>query len=98
MGRKLVVTDGAERDWRKIRQYTMERWGKTLWAVYGRAIEDRMEIVMQKPDRGKKHDDLPPDVLLTRAGHHFLVYRFDDKAVFILRILHECMDFGRHVR
>lgn len=57
-------------------------------------------------------DDLPPDIRIypirhsrdrvppsVRVGHsrHVIAFRFDDFAVQIVRILHDAMDFPRHL-
>lgn len=48
------------------------------------------------PDRGATIE-LSVGYRMIRAQRHRIVYRFDDRAVTVIRILHDRMDLARHL-
>jgi toxin ParE1/3/4 len=53
--------------------------------------------VAEAPHSGQHCDEVRPGYLKRQAGSHVLFYRLDGQTVDVVRILHQRMDFGRHL-
>ncbi len=56
-----------------------------------------IEIVAARPARGRVCDDIRPGYRRVSVGSHMVFYREMEAAIVIVRILHQGMDFDRHL-
>lgn len=89
----------ADEDLLSIFRYTIETWGPDQVSIYLQLLESARDQLAENPLRvgSKAREDLAPGCRIFRAGKHFFVYRIKGGIVEIARILHESMDFERHV-
>jgi toxin ParE1/3/4 len=92
----LKLSAEAEDDIRDILQYTYETWGEHQVQVYQAVLNKALSTLLSNPSIGHKRSDLSPDSRVLRAGQHFIVYWVSGTIIYVVRILHERMDFGRH--
>ncbi len=50
------------------------------------------------PDIGRCRYGIPLAIKGKKIGKHVIFYRIQEKVIFIVRILHESMDHGRHLQ
>jgi toxin ParE1/3/4 len=89
----------AEQDLRSIFRYTIESWGVAQAAAYLQLISLARDRIVSNPclPGSKSREDLAEGCRTYRCGKHVIFYRLRDNAVEIARILHESMDFPKHV-
>lgn len=93
----LILSPRAEDDFADILQYTLETWGEKQVFVYRAVLDKALLTIQQNPDIGHKRPELSPAHRIFPAGRHIIVYRANDRAVYVSRILPERMDIGRHL-
>lgn len=93
----LRLSRQAERDIEGILQYTYETYGERQRQSYQAALHEALEAIADNPGIGHKRPDLSERHLALHVEHHFVVYTLSGQTVNVSRILHERMDFTRHV-
>lgn len=48
------------------------------------------------PGIGRRHDEVPDDLLLVNVEQHYLVYQYVDDQIYIVRILFARSNLGRY--
>jgi len=89
----------AEEDLRSIFRYTIRKWGFDQADTYLELLSVARERIVANPflPGSKSRDDLAPGCRSFPCGKHVIFYRLRDNTVEIARILHESMDFERHI-
>lgn len=93
----FVLTRRALRDLEKIWDDTEERWGSDQAEYYVRRIWQHIEFVATRPELGRSCPEIRAGYFRFPAGSHMLFYGRSDDGIAIVRILHQRMDFARHV-
>lgn len=93
----LILSPKAEEDFADILQYTLETWGENQMLIYRHALNKALQVIQQNPEIGQLRPELSPKHRIFPAGHHVIVYRIMHHAIQVSRILHERMDYGRHL-
>lgn len=92
------LTVFAEADFDGIGEYTASNWGLEQAAHYLSELDQAFETLAARSTLGKDRSDLRPFMRAWHCNHHVIFFRRDgDGNVEILRILHERMDFARHL-
>lgn len=94
-----VLSEIAKEDLLGIYLYTLEAWGEDQLPTYRCLIETAMQRIAQNPytPGSRSLDELMQGCRSFRCGKHFLIYRVQPNNIEIARILHESMDFSRHI-
>jgi toxin ParE1/3/4 len=45
----------------------------------------------------RRRDDLRPDIQMASSGRHSIFFEADESRVLVVRILHDSMDYRRHL-
>ena len=101
----FAVTERAQADVREILTYTLERWGENQYWEYAELIEAGYSAIAEDPSRGRPRSEVHTQVLSfhikqpARNARHILFYTHDVEKdrVLVLRVLHDSMDFDRHL-
>jgi plasmid stabilization system protein ParE len=95
--RPYSLSEEAEADLESILGYTARQWGLQQAERYAEALEQAF-ILMAKGHTPLARP-LPnlPDVVVFRCQHHYVFAQPRRGRVVILAILHENMDFMRHL-
>ena len=96
MGR-FKLTPAADSDLQEIWEYTEKRWGIEQADNYLRKLERRMTYLAGNPKRGKRRRELPGSPFNYHEEKHVIFYRSIEAGIEIIRILHDSMDFPRHL-
>lgn len=95
--RRLEFTPKARRDIEEIWVYSLERFGLDKAEAYLRGIQRAAETVTEDPRRGVGCDEIRAGYRKFSVGSHVLFFRASAIRVVIVRILHQRMDFERHL-
>jgi toxin ParE1/3/4 len=76
-----------------IQNYTYQEYGENQWLKYGDDLEQGMNHILNHPFSGHTREDIPKDYLVWPVREHLLIYRIELEVVYLVRILHERMDF-----
>ena len=96
---KIRLSRKAVSDLDGIWDYTIETWSKDQAVTYYRQIHAAILGLHSLPAFLEiKYDTIKPGLLGHKVGHHILFYKkHDDGSIWIDRILHERMDYQRHL-
>ena len=95
---QLRITAPALTDIEDIATYTVGRWDEAQARKYLEQIDNMILAVAAQPELGGNRHGIPTAIRGRKVGSHVIFYRLEDDAVlYILRILHESMDHGRHL-
>lgn len=92
-----ILSPLAQADIDEIWDYTAERWGDAQAERYARVIEAAIKTAAANPKRGRPCDELRIGYFRLSAGSHILFYRIVGDNIDIVRVLHQGMDFERHL-
>jgi toxin ParE1/3/4 len=99
----------AESDFQEIVVWTGEHFGVVQARLYRQTILATLEELQRGPEQAgvRKRDEIAPGLRTIhvarrgRRGRHFILFRVadrtDEKIIEVLRILHDAMDFARHL-
>ncbi len=94
---RYALTPRAQSDLEDIWNYTVAHWGADQAEKYLRQVAEAMAYVAADPERGRACDDIRAGYRKYAVGVHVLFYRNAQKGVEVIRILHQRMDFQRHL-
>ena len=94
---RYTLSPRAQADIEEIWDYTAKRWSVDQAEVYLRQIKASIEVIAVDPTRGRTCDDVRAGYRKYPAGSHLLFYRTTPDGIDIVRILHQRMDFERHL-
>jgi toxin ParE1/3/4 len=93
---KLTFAARAEDDLRRLLATSRVMWGEEQRDAYAERLAAAMQELLVHPYLGRARDDLSPGLRVLRAGSHMIYYLTDERAVRIVRLLHERMDPTKH--
>lgn len=94
---RFILSPRAQADVGEIWAYTVERWGAEQAELYVRQLGSAVEAIAQDPQRGRPCDEIREGYRRYPSGSHVVFCRITTKEVVVVRILHQRMDFNRHV-
>lgn len=95
---KYVLSERAKEDLREIANYTQRRWSDDQAERYVRMLFEEFSRLADKPLIEKSYDNYRVGLRGYSCGRHVVLYRVLPKTgVRIVRVLHERMDFARHL-
>jgi toxin ParE1/3/4 len=95
---RFVLSPSAQADVDEIWAYTVERRGVEQAELYVRQLGSAVETIAQNPQLGGRPcDEIREGYRRYPSGSHVVFYRITTKEVVVVRILHQRMDFNRHV-
>ncbi|MEJ0027306.1 MAG: type II toxin-antitoxin system RelE/ParE family toxin [Rhizomicrobium sp.] len=87
----------ARADLIDIWSYSNGRWGQSQAARYIRLIDAVFEKATRRPTSGHACNDIRPGFRRIAAGSHIVFYRKTDAGIYVVRVLHQSMDFDRYL-
>ena len=92
-----VLSPKAQSDLDAIWDYTAERWDTDQAELYVRRIKSALESIASNPRRGRACEHVRPGYSKYPVGSHVVFYRLTEQGVDVVRIVHQRMDFSRHL-
>lgn len=95
-----ILSKKAQEDLLKIWFYTVENWSGKQAEIYYNNLIQSFEYIADNPDiAGRSYEEVRPNYRGVSSGKHIVFYRkLKNGKIRIIRILHEKMDFGRHLK
>ena len=93
-----VLTIKAIADLSDIWDYTYETWSEKQADKYYFLLLDTCKELAKKPDKGKKYDNVHPNLLGYKAHQHIIFYTAGNNRIEIIRILHNRMDLKNRMK
>ena len=94
---KYILSSRADSDLEEIWDYTDRTWGRIQAHTYLTQLESRMIALAHHPTAGRKRYDLPGTPMSYHEGRHIIFYRPASEGIEVLRVLHDAMDFLKHL-
>ena len=93
------ISSYAEEDVESILRYTIKKWGFDQADSYYELLITARERIASNPFLlgSKAREDVATNCRTFRCSKHVYFYRLRNNTVEIARILHESMDFQKHV-
>lgn len=80
-----------------IADYGVENYGLAKAREYGRGLEECFQFLADTPALGLSADELVLGLRRYKYQSHWIFYLAHDDGVTIVRVLHERMDFVKHL-
>jgi toxin ParE1/3/4 len=87
----------AVSDLEEIWDYTVRMWDEDQAERYLRLLNVGFIDLTIQPDLGRSCDAIRPGYRVFRVGSHVIFYRVLNQRIEIVRVLHQSMDFERHL-
>ncbi len=94
---RFVVSPRAEGDLVDIWDYSADRWGAERADRYLREIQRAIEMAAADPLVGHPCDEVRVGYRKLPVASHVLFYRDHPVGIDVVRVLHQRMDFDRHL-
>jgi toxin ParE1/3/4 len=94
---RYVLSRRADRDLDKIWDYTAGRWDDKQAEKYIGQIRQAIEALAVDPGRGRPASETRAGYRKYPVGSHMIFFRVVRSRVEIVRVLHQRMDFARHL-
>jgi toxin ParE1/3/4 len=95
---QLELTRHARNDIETILSKTEETWGDRQADVYESLLHEALETIQENPHIGKARPDLKEGLFCFGVSRHFLFYTLNDQVIYVIRVLHDRMDYIRHLK
>ena len=93
----IYVRKTADKDLKKILLYSIHHWGENRAERYIREIAESFQKLAENPSIGMNYSHIRPDIYAYRVVSHLIFYKPKKNGISIFRILHQSMDFKRHL-
>ena len=91
------LSSSALEDLHSIDDYTVRTWSIEQADRYLAMLWDTFELIAEKPTRCRLRPELHAEGRICFTGKHAILYRIKEDHIEIGRVLHEAMDYPRHV-
>lgn len=87
----------ADDDILHIARASVQQWGLARAERYILSLHESFERLAEFPDVGRNANKISPGYLQMESASHTIFYRKIENGILIVRVLHERMDFTRHL-
>ncbi|MBX2869088.1 MAG: type II toxin-antitoxin system RelE/ParE family toxin [Acidiferrobacterales bacterium] len=94
---QIKITDSAKLDLVEVGQYTEHRWGERQRDKYLGDIDACLISLAEEPNLGRGRSELRTGCFSYSVGKHVIFFTHDSETLYVLAVLHERMDFERHL-
>ena len=98
MTRDIRLSEAARTDLIDIWVQTNRRWCPDQADRYLDDIDRALRGLIENPMMGTDCSDLLQGARRLITGRHLAFYEVDKNAIFVIRVLHQSMDIGSHLR
>ena len=92
-----VLKPYARQDLDDIWYYTFNKWSLSQADFYHDELVEGIIKLMTNPTLAKLEEYSNREYLKYKVNHHYLFCRIENSSLVVIRILHESMDFQRHL-
>lgn len=94
---QVVLSPKAKSDLGGIWDYTLEKWGVEQAEKYVRELWEEIKRQARDHSTSTGISDVRPGYRKKRSGSHVIFFRLIEDGIDVIRILHQRMDFDRHL-
>jgi len=94
---EIHLSPRAEVDIDRIYDHTEDRWGTQQAQKYTLELKLACQQLAETPRRGRSAQNIRPGYLVVSCGSHNIFFRKEETRIVVIRILHNRMDFKRHL-
>ena len=94
---KSILSPKASQDLSAIWDYTFSQWGIEQAEKYVRELWEMMEYAANNPTKCIDIGDVRRGYRKSKSGSHVIFFKVTGNGIDIMRILHQKMDFERHL-
>lgn len=87
----------ADADIQAIAEFSLQQWGFARTEQYILGLHETFRILAEFPDLGRDANDIRTGYRRIETASHSVFYRKTETGVLIVRVLHQHMDFRRHL-
>ena len=95
--KRLDLTEIARADLASIHRYSTQKWGRNQTSAYMDALRDTMKGLVWGTVVTRARDDLKAGLQMATSGRHRIFFEADESRVLVVRVLHDRMDYRRHL-
>jgi toxin ParE1/3/4 len=88
----------ARKDLAEIWRYSNRRWGTEQADQYIAGLQEACGKLADNPSLGRPIPHVEGEIRQYRYGSHVIVDQIDGEQVYVVRVLHEAMDYLRQLR
>lgn len=87
------LSPDAENDLREVARYTLNKWGKDMYARYRDGLDKTFTAIGKHEIKKKTFLKHVPDLFVTKYRYHYIFYLSEDnKKPVIIGVIHERRD------
>jgi len=94
----IKLTDRAHYDLQKIKDYSVQQWGRKTANRYIEDIQTALSLLQESPDLLRHKSDISTQFKFYRVREHFLVCTKLKDVLYVLTIKHGQMDLPTRLR
>ena len=95
---KYQLTEEADRDVEEILAYSVKSFGVVQTQHYFEDLKECIELLSDNPDMGFSAEDILPEYLCFPHESHMIFYKNLSSSILVVRILHQRMNPGLHLK
>lgn len=95
--KRYILSDAAQADIDGIWNYTALTWSVDKAEQYVGDIRLSLDAIVAGSKTGRSAESVKAGHLKLRVGSRFIFFRIDVEIVYVVRVLHERMDFPFHL-
>ncbi|MFB9979895.1 type II toxin-antitoxin system RelE/ParE family toxin [Mesorhizobium kowhaii] len=97
MKRTVRFSPKAKADLDQIWDHSLKEWGPERAEAYIHAIRSIINLIGQFPAMAKNAENIRPGLVKHAVGSHVQFLRMANRSINVVRILHQRMDYPRHL-
>lgn len=94
---QVVLSPKAKSDFSGIWDYTLEEWGVEQAEKYARELWAEMQKQASDHSTSTDISNVRSGYRKKKSGSHVIFFKLIDDGIDVIRILHQRMDFDRHL-
>lgn len=92
-----TLSGKADDDIERIAEASLQEWGLARAEKYISGLHETFRMLAEFPDLGRDASHIRPSYRKIETASHSVFYRKTKNGVLIVRVLHQRMDFERHL-
>jgi toxin ParE1/3/4 len=91
-----VLSNKADNDLDEIYVYSYRAFGEAKADAYFQSLSGSLETLARNPRLGRPAH-IRPGLFCYSHGRHVIFYMIEATGIFVVRVLHDAMDFAQHI-
>ena len=97
MANLVYLKPKAEQDLEDIFIYSFRQFGEAKAEKYIQGLNEAFSKIAKSPELGRKCDEISPNLQALFVVSHVVFYKVKGAKLTIIRVLHQSMDFQKHI-